>query len=75
MILFLDDGFKPEKVLKELLKEREYRRKCGYMQLYVKSDKHKINFLKLICNYEKESDIKEYIYSLYKEMKQTKVIE
>ena len=74
MILFLDDGFEPEKVLKELLKEREYRRKCGYMQLYVKSDKHKINFLKLICNYENESEIRSYILELYQEMKRKGVI-
>ena len=69
MILNFKDDFHPEQVILDLLKQKKYTN-SSYFSLRVISKKHKINFLKLFCAYITESELREYIYQLHKEIKQ-----
>ena len=66
MILFLDDnGFNREKVLTQLLQEQSTQPKCGYFQLRLYSEKHKIDFLRLYQNCITIDELKEDLEDLY----------
>lgn len=74
MIVFLDNGFDRDQILKELLQEQAKQPKCGYFQLRLYSKKHKIDYLRLYLNYITEEEIKEDLLNHYTELKLLKVI-
>ncbi len=68
MIVFLDDGFEVEVILKELLEEQKTQPKCGYFQLRLVSAHPTVNYLRLYCNDVTKDFIKNDLIEIKKEI-------